>query len=130
MSAPSPVVVTYVRLYLALAPQSLCSIALKKGPPQRREELKTVLARPGEVVKIVCPAYGSPHPIIQWSKVLYYNVLLVQVQSIGNLLWSLYQCSGNVVPNKTYSSEMILLVLYQRCSITRMVRPLITAGLE
>ena len=77
MAFTSPVVTTSVLLYLALAPQSLCSIALKKGPPQRRQELDTVLARPGEEVKIVCPVFGSPHPIIQWSKVRYYNVLFI-----------------------------------------------------
>merc|ERR1711892_847096 len=56
-------------LLLYLAPeQTGCSVAAKKGPPQRRKKLETVLAKPGEDVKIVCPVYGSPQPIIEWSK--------------------------------------------------------------
>ena len=53
-----------------LAPEQVeCSVAAEKGPPQRRKKLETVLAKPGEDVKIVCPVYGSPQPIIEWSKV-------------------------------------------------------------
>ena len=52
-----------------VAEQAECSVAVEKGPPQRRKKLETVLAKPGEDVKIVCPVYGSPQPIIEWSKV-------------------------------------------------------------
>ena len=56
--------------------QAECSVATEKGPPKRKRELETVLARPGEDVKMVCPVYGSPQPIIEWSKVccVYYGV--------------------------------------------------------
>ena len=47
-------------------------MATEKGPPQRKKKVETVLAKPGEDVKIVCPVYGSPQPIIEWSKVGYY----------------------------------------------------------
>ena len=57
-------------LLLHLVPeQAECSVAAEKGPPQRRKKLETVLAKPGEDVKIACPVYGSPQPIIEWSKV-------------------------------------------------------------
>ena len=62
----------YLQFLLAvqLVPeQAEASIAAKKGPPQRRKKLETVLAKPGEDVKIVCPVYGSPQPIIECSKV-------------------------------------------------------------
>ena len=52
-----------------VAEQAECSVAAEKGPPMRRRNLETVLAKPGEDVKIVCPVYGSPQPIIEWSKV-------------------------------------------------------------
>ena len=52
-----------------VAEQAECSVAAEKGPPQRRRKIETVLAKPGEDVKIVCPVYGSPQPIIEWSKV-------------------------------------------------------------
>ena len=39
-----------------------------KGPPQRRREVETVLAGRGEDVKLVCPVFGSPPPLIEWSK--------------------------------------------------------------
>ena len=64
------VLVLSVLLHLHLVThQAECSIAPEKGPPQRKKELETVLARPGEDVKIVCPVYGSPQPIIEWRKV-------------------------------------------------------------
>ena len=57
-------------LLLHLVPeQAECSVATEKGPPLRRKKIETVLAKPGEDVKIVCPVYGSPQPIIEWSKV-------------------------------------------------------------
>ena len=55
-------------LYL-VAEQAEGSVAIKKGPPLRRKKLETVLAKPGEDVKMVCPVYGSPQPIIEWIKV-------------------------------------------------------------
>ena len=54
--------------------QGECSVATEKGPPQRKKKVETVLAKPGEDVKIVCPVYGSPQPIIEWSKVGYYSI--------------------------------------------------------
>ena len=60
-----------VRLLLVvhLVTQGDCSVAAEKGPPQRKKKVETVLANPGEDVKIVCPVFGSPQPIIEWSKV-------------------------------------------------------------
>ena len=49
-------------------------MATEKGPPQRKKKVETVLAKPGEDAKIVCPVYGSPQPIIEWSKVGYYSL--------------------------------------------------------
>ena len=46
-----------------------CSIAPDKGPPERKKEVDTVVTRPGEDVRLICPVYGSPQPIIEWSKV-------------------------------------------------------------
>lgn len=40
----------------------------EKGPPRRRKESEIVVARPGEEVKLICPIYGSPQPIIEWEK--------------------------------------------------------------
>ena len=42
---------------------------LSKGPPVKKEEMVTVVARHGDDVKLVCPVHGSPQPIVEWSKV-------------------------------------------------------------
>jgi hypothetical protein len=57
-----------VALHL-ITQQAECSVATEKGPPHRKKALETVLARHGEDVRMVCPVYGSPQPIIEWSKV-------------------------------------------------------------
>ena len=41
----------------------------EKGPPERKEEMITVLAEVGDDVKITCPVQGDPIPIVEWSKV-------------------------------------------------------------
>ena len=49
-----------------LASQS--SLQDGKGPPQRRRETEEVVVVAGEDVKMVCPVYGSPQPLVEWSK--------------------------------------------------------------
>ena len=41
----------------------------EKGPPQKKEEVITVLAKAGDDIKITCPVEGDPLPIVEWSKV-------------------------------------------------------------
>ena len=39
-----------------------------KGPPQRRRETEEVVVEVGEDIKLVCPVFGSPQPIVEWRK--------------------------------------------------------------
>ena len=39
-----------------------------KGPPQRRRETEEAVVEVGQDIKLVCPVFGSPQPIVEWSK--------------------------------------------------------------
>ena len=39
-----------------------------KGPPQRRKEREELVVVAGEDIKMVCPVFGSPQPLVEWSK--------------------------------------------------------------
>ena len=41
----------------------------RRGPPLKTKEVMRVIAKAGEDVRIDCPVRGSPHPIVEWSKV-------------------------------------------------------------
>ena len=41
----------------------------RKGPPVKTKKIARVIAKAGEDVRIDCPVRGSPHPIVEWSKV-------------------------------------------------------------
>ena len=41
----------------------------RKGPPVKTKKVMRVIAKAGEDVRIDCPVRGSPHPIVEWSKV-------------------------------------------------------------
>ena len=41
----------------------------RKGPPEKTKDVERVIAKAGEDVRIACPVRGSPHPIVEWSKV-------------------------------------------------------------
>ena len=41
----------------------------RKGPPVKTKKIVRIIAKAGEDVRIDCPVRGSPHPIVEWSKV-------------------------------------------------------------